>query len=95
MKQITRMAITLLATYILISIAEKYVSNKKTATDLIVGKEYIISFDWDNKDPFEEIEIDTVKITGLKNDYVQWQYKNGIKTSDEIEVFKRIIKKNQ
>ena len=67
----------------------------KPSTDLTIGKEYIISFDWDNKDPFEEIEIDTVKITGLKNDYVQWQYKNGQKLSCEIDIFKRIIKENQ
>lgn len=67
----------------------------KPSTDLIVGKHYIISFNWDNKDPFEEIIIDTVKIIAIKEDYVQWQYKNGQKISCEIDIFKRIIKENQ
>lgn len=58
-----------------------------------IGKEYIISFDWEEENPFEQKDIDTVKITALKDDYVQWQYRNGLKQSSSIRLFSKLVKK--
>lgn len=61
---------------------------------LIVGKKYIISFDWGEKDPFKKIEIDTITIVGLRNGYVQWEYKNGIKRSCKVYIFRLLLEHN-
>ena len=60
--------------------------------EIEVGKTYIFSFDWDSEDPFKEIEIDTVKVIGIKGDYVQWEYKNGIRLSGKLKHFKHFGK---
>lgn len=53
-----------------------------------VGKNYIFSSDWDNEDPFVEKKIDTVKVVSIKGDYVQWEYKNGLRLSGKLDFFK-------
>ena len=68
---------------------------EKQETEIILGKKYRTSFDWQTKDPFQKIDIDTVKIIGLKNGYVQWEYSNGLKQSCEIIVFRHLLVDNQ
>lgn len=58
-----------------------------------IGKEYVISFDWEEENPFEVKDIDTVKVLGVKGDYVQWQYNNGFKQSSSIRLFSKLVKK--
>jgi len=60
--------------------------------DVKIGKEYLFCFDWDDENPFEVKDVDTVKVIALKGDYVQWQYKNGIKLSSKIRLFVRLSK---
>lgn len=60
---------------------------------LKIGKEYTISFDWEEENPFEVKDIDTVKVVGLKGNYVQWQYRNGFKQSSSIRLFSKLVKK--
>lgn len=57
-----------------------------------VGEKYLLSFDWEEKNPFENIRIDTVKVTGVKDGYVEWEYKNGFRQSSEEKIFERIVK---
>ena len=61
------------------------------------GDVYLHSHYWDTKDPFEEIDIDTVRVLEVKNGYVKWLY--DIKESDssfylsgKLEYFKDNIK---
>jgi hypothetical protein len=68
---------------------------EKKEVELTVGKYYESSFDWGSKDPFEEIEIDTIKIIGIKKGYVQWEYKNGQRQSCEIRIFRMLLRNNQ
>jgi len=68
---------------------------EKQETEIILGKKYRTSFDWQTKDPFKKIDIDTVKITGLKNGYVEWEYSDGIKQSSEIRIFRLLLVHNQ
>lgn len=63
-------------------------SLKNQEANIEVGKNYIFSLDWDNEDPFEKIEIDTVKVVSIKGDYVQWEYKNGSRLSGKLKFFK-------
>lgn len=81
----------------LMLVAVLFVGCSKKQTDenikLKIGKEYIISFDWEEENPFKQKYIDTVKITGLKGDYVQWQYRNGFKQSSSIRLFSKLVKK--
>jgi phosphoribosylformylglycinamidine (FGAM) synthase PurS component len=60
--------------------------------DVKIGKVYIISFDYEDKNPFEAENIDTVKVIGLKGEYVQWQYRNGIKQSCKTRLFNELIR---
>ena len=62
--------------------------------ELVLGKKYITSFDWEEKDPFKVTEIDTVTITGLKNGYVEWEYKNGMKQSCKARIFRLLLRHN-
>lgn len=57
-----------------------------------VGEKYLLSFDWEEENPFENIRIDTVKVTGVKNGYVQWEYKNGFRQSSDEKIFERLVK---
>ena len=54
---------------------------------------YLHSFDWDTQDPFEEIEIDTVKVLEIKDGYVKWQEQGkSYYLSGELKYFKHRIK---
>lgn len=37
-----------------------------------IGGIYLHSYNWDEKDPFEQVEIDTVKVIAIRRGYVQW-----------------------
>ena len=63
-------------------------SLKNQETQIEVGKNYIFSLDWENKDPFEKVEIDTVKVVDIKGEYIQWEYKNGVRLSGKLKYFK-------
>lgn len=68
---------------------------KNQEIEVKAGERYLYSLDYDNEDPFEEIRVDTVKVIGIKNGYVQWEYKNGIRLSCKLKYFKhwtRVIK---
>lgn len=69
-------------------------SSCEKETELILGKKYATSSDWESKNPFEEIEIDTVKITGLKDGYIEWEYKDGYRQSSKIETFRLFLEHN-
>ena len=80
--------IELILIFILFSGCSKITEQK----DIKIGKKYLFSFDWESEDPFEIKDIDTVKVVGLKEGYVQWQYKDSIKQSCGIRLFKKLIK---
>lgn len=67
---------------------EQQIPQKK----LTIGKYYLFFFYWENENPFELKRIDTVKVIGIKNGYVQWQYKNGVKQSCSVSIFKDLIR---
>lgn len=60
--------------------------------DFKVGEKYLLSFDWEEENPFENIRVDTVKVTGVKKGYIQWEYKNGFRQSSEEKIFSRLVK---
>jgi hypothetical protein len=54
---------------------------------------YLYSHDWDTEDPFEEIEIDTVRVIAIKDDYVKWQIKGkSYYLSGQLKYFKHNTK---
>lgn len=61
---------------------------KNQEAHIQVGENYIFSLDWENENPFEKIKIDTVKVVSIKGDYVQWEYKNGLRLSGKLKYFK-------
>ena len=73
----------------LVSCTEKV---KTEQQNIVVGDKFLFSFSWDTKDPFEKIEIDTITVVGIKDNYVQWEYNSGGKQSCEIKYFKDYIK---
>lgn len=70
------------------------IEKKVIEPKLIVGKKYATSFDWKQENPFEPLKIDTVTITGLKNGYVEWQYKAGFKQSCKVNIFRGLLRHN-
>jgi hypothetical protein len=58
---------------------------KKVDNQIVVGNSYLFSFDWKEK----------VKVLRIKNGYIEWQYKNGLKNSCEIKYFKHLLKYNK
>lgn len=61
-----------------------------------IGDTFLISFNWDEKNPFEIIEIDTILILDIKSGYVKYIYiggrNNKFSSSMEIEYFYEDIK---
>jgi hypothetical protein len=57
-----------------------------------IGKLYTRSFKYLNlgNNPFEVINIDTVKVLDVKNGYVLYQFNNGTKLSGTIRWFNKI-----
>lgn len=64
--------------------------------DISIGETYLVSFDWDNEDPFREARIDTLRVLDMDRGFVKIEYFNGhmssIKSSVSEKVFRRIIK---
>lgn len=60
--------------------------------DISPGNTYLFSFEWDARDPFKEIDIDTIKVLDVRDGYVQWQYPSGIKQSSTARTFKKLTK---
>ena len=64
--------------------------------DIGIGETYLVSFDWDNEDPFRETEIDTLRVLDMDRGFVKIEYFNGhmssIKSSVSEKLFRRIIK---
>ncbi|WNH10013.1 hypothetical protein [Thalassobellus suaedae] len=60
---------------------------------VVINETYLYSHDWDTPDPFEKIEIDTVKVLDIKDGYVKWQEKGkSYYLSGELKYFKHHIK---
>ena len=77
----------------LVSCTEEVIKTNKTEQqNIIVGDKFLFSLNLDTKDPFEKIEIDTITVVGIKDNYIQWQYNSGGKQSCEIKYFKDYIK---
>lgn len=60
-----------------------------------IGDVYLYSQEWDTENPFQKIEVDTVLVIGIKDDYVAW-YPNYRDTSfylsGKLKIFKHHIK---
>jgi len=48
---------------------------KEAKTNLIEGKCYLYSHNWDNKNPYIDIEIDTIQVMKISDDKKYIQYK--------------------
>ena len=59
--------------------------------ELKIGQKYAISFDYEEQNPFKIKDRDTVKIVGLKGNYIQWQYSNGGTQSSSIREFNMLL----
>lgn len=62
-----------------------------------IGEKYLISFDFykQNRDPFEDMEIDTIKVLDYKKGYVLYdytRYDGKLKNSIELNLFNKITK---
>ena len=60
-----------------------------------IGDVYLYSHDWDTEDPFEKIEVDTVLVVGIKDDYIAWypNYRDSsFYLSGKLKYFKHSIK---
>jgi uncharacterized protein YxeA len=57
-----------------------------------VGKTYLFSNKWDNENPFLNKEIDTVKVSKISTNHVQWVRKNGFVLTGELRYFKHCVK---
>ena len=56
---------------------------------------YLYSHDWNTEDPFENIDIDTVKVIAIKDGFVKWlpNYKDSsFYLSGQLKYFKHCIK---
>jgi hypothetical protein len=56
-----------------------------------IGDKYLHSWNFQKKDPFEKIDIDTVVVIDIKGEYVLYQ-KNGVNYHNRFGVFKSCIK---
>ena len=59
------------------------------------GDVYLYSHDWDAEDPFEKIEIDTVKVIDIKDGFVKWlpnHKDSSFYLSGHLKYFKHHIK---
>lgn len=65
---------------------------KNQEVEIKVGDSYLHSLDYDNEDPFEEVNIDTVKVVSIKQGYVQWEYKDGFRLSGKLKYFKHRVR---
>ena len=91
MSKLSHFVIALTLTLVII-LVKKNMLIKNEYTSIKEGEKYLFSFDWDNKDPFKKIEIDTVIVIAIKGDYIQWEYNNGIRLSSKLEHFKMFQK---
>lgn len=48
---------------------------KNQSLEINVNDTYLFSFDWDEDNPFEHIQIDTVTVLDIKDGYVKYKYR--------------------
>jgi len=77
--------ISICISLIVIASCNSYLQNQDASIE--IGKNYLLS-EWENKDPFKKNEIDTVKVIDIIGEYVQYEYKNGYRSSTEMKIFK-------
>ena len=61
--------------------------------EIKVGDMYRFSWNWDEEDPFKKVEIDTVIVLNVKDNYVLYKYKTKkFVNSIEVKFFEKNIK---
>lgn len=60
--------------------------------DVQIGDKYLYSYDWNNKNPFQPKNIDTIIVTSINGDYVQWMHNNKFQLSTKLVFFKNNIR---
>ena len=68
---------------------------KNQFKEIEIGDTYLKSFYWDSEDPFEDLNIDTVKVIDIKDGYVKYSFNCGdtpIYGSAEIKYFRDMIR---
>ncbi len=61
--------------------------------EIIIGKLYFHSYHYDDVNPFEESEMDTVEVLDIKDGYVQYKFTHHRNpSSTSIRMFRKVAK---